>query len=90
MSAGRTIAYIVAAVLIFFGVLFVKLIEVATLTPPVGLNLYATVSAAGKDGSMEDAIKGIIPFLGVEMVTLTELVMFPQISTWLPNTMLGR
>ena len=75
---------------IFFGILFVKMIEVATLTPPVGLNLYATVSAAGKDGSMEDAIKGIIPFLGVEMVTLTELIMFPQISLWLANTMLGK
>jgi TRAP-type C4-dicarboxylate transport system permease large subunit len=74
---------------IYFGILFVKMIEISTLTPPVGLNLYAAVSAAGKDGNMTDATKGIVPFLGVEAITMIELISFPQLSLWLPNTMLG-
>lgn len=75
---------------IFFGILFVKMIEISTLTPPVGLNLYAAVSAAGKDMNMKEATMGVLPFIGVEAVTMVELIMFPQLSLWLPNTMLGQ
>ena len=34
---------------IWFGIIFVKLIEISVITPPVGLNLYAVMSGAGKD-----------------------------------------
>jgi TRAP-type C4-dicarboxylate transport system permease large subunit len=66
------------------------MIEISTLTPPVGLNLYAAVSAAGKDMNMKEATMGVLPFIGVEAVTMIELIMFPQLSLWLPNTMLGQ
>ncbi|MBU0545532.1 MAG: TRAP transporter large permease subunit [Proteobacteria bacterium] len=75
---------------ILFGILFVKMIEISTLTPPVGLNLFAAVSAAGKDVSMKQGTKGVLPFLGVEALTMVELIMFPQLSLWLPNTMMGQ
>jgi TRAP-type C4-dicarboxylate transport system permease large subunit len=74
---------------IWFGILFVKLIEISVVTPPVGLNLFAVMSAAGKECTFRQLVMGVLPFLGMEMITLTILILFPQISLWLPDTMLG-
>ncbi|MBI4637033.1 MAG: TRAP transporter large permease [Candidatus Rokubacteria bacterium] len=74
---------------IWFGVLLVKLVEIATMTPPVGLNLFA-VAAAGKEHvTIEDLIRGIWPFIVLELLILAVLIGFPALSTWLPSRMLG-
>jgi C4-dicarboxylate transporter DctM subunit len=74
---------------IWFGILLVKLVEIATMTPPVGLNLFA-VAAAGKEHvSLDDLIRGIWPYILIELVILGVLIVFPALSTWLPSRMLG-
>jgi len=73
---------------IWFGIIFVKVIEISVITPPVGLNLYAVMSGAGKDANFKDLVYGVIPFLITDVITLTILILFPQISLWLPNTMI--
>jgi C4-dicarboxylate transporter, DctM subunit len=75
---------------IWFGILFVKLIEISVVTPPVGLNLFAVMSAAGKECTFRQLVAGVLPFLGMEIITLTLLIIFPEISLWLPDTMLGK
>ena len=75
---------------IWFGIIFVKLIEISVITPPVGLNLYAVLSGAGKDADFKDLALGVIPFLVTDVVTLFILIWFPRISTWLPETMIGK
>ncbi len=72
---------------IWFGIIFVKVIEISVITPPVGLNLYAVMSAAGKDAAFGDLAKGVVPFLAVDLVTLALLVVFPELSLWLPGLM---
>lgn len=74
---------------IWFGILLVKLVEIATMTPPVGLNLFA-VAAAGKGlVTLSDLIRGIWPYILIELVILAVLIAFPSLSTWLPSRMLG-
>lgn len=74
---------------IWFGILLVKLVEIATMTPPVGLNLFA-VAAAGKGHvSLEDLIRGIWPYIVLELIILGILIAFPALSTWLPSRMVG-
>ena len=74
---------------IWFGILLVKLVEIATMTPPVGLNLFA-VAAAGKGlVTLGDLIRGIWPYILIELVILAVLIAFPALSTWLPSRMLG-
>lgn len=74
---------------IWFGILLVKLVEIATMTPPVGLNLFA-VAAAGKGAvTLEDLIRGIWPFIILELLILAVLIAFPSLSTWLPSRMMG-
>ena len=74
----------------WFGIVLVKLIEISVVTPPVGVNLFAVLGAAGKETSVADVVRGVMPFIALEIVVLAILVTFPELSTWLPNQMLGR
>lgn len=74
---------------IWFGILVVLLCEVAFVTPPVAMNLYA-VKAVAPEIATEDITKGILPFLIIYVIFMVLLVAFPQIATWLPTTMRGR
>jgi tripartite ATP-independent transporter DctM subunit len=72
---------------IWFGILLVKLVEIATITPPVGLNLFAVAAAGREYVTMDDLLRGVWPFLVVELVILALLIAFPQVSLWLPTKM---
>lgn len=71
---------------IWFGVLMVANIEMAVITPPVGLNLYALASISDSV-DMETILRGTLPYVLVEFVGLLVLIAFPQISLWLPGLM---
>jgi C4-dicarboxylate transporter DctM subunit len=73
---------------IWFGVILCKMIEIAVITPPVGLNLFAVVSASEGRVSISDMYFGILPFVVIELVVLLILILFPAISTYLPTTMM--
>ena len=75
---------------IWFGIVLVKLIEISVVTPPVGVNLFAVLGAAGKDTNVGDVVRGVMPFIALEIVVLIILVAVPELSTWLPNQMLGK
>ena len=70
---------------IWFGIMLVKLVEIAVITPPVGFNLFAALSATGGKASFEDASRGVIPFVVLELGVLALLVAFPAITLWLPG-----
>lgn len=72
---------------IWFGVLVIKLIEIAAITPPVGLNLFAVLAAARGKLQSRELFLGILPFLAMEAVILGLLVAFPAIATVLPELM---
>ena len=71
--------------LIWFGILIVKLLEIGLITPPVGLNVFVIKGVVGNLVSTEDIFRGILLFLIADMVTLTLLVLFPEISLVLPR-----
>lgn len=71
---------------IWFGVLMVTNIEMAVITPPVGLNLY-TLASVTNAVDMKTIIRGTLPYVLVELVGLVILIAFPQISLWLPSLM---
>ncbi len=70
---------------IHFAVLFVVAMEIGLLTPPVGMNLF--VVARSGQGSLQEAIKGVLPFVGLLALLLVMLIFVPQISLWLPAQM---
>jgi tripartite ATP-independent transporter DctM subunit len=70
--------------LTWFGVLVCLMMEIALLTPPVGMNVYMVKATAPKEMSLSDVYKSIIPFLIMLLIVLTVLIIFPSISLWLP------
>jgi len=72
---------------IWLGVLVIKLIEIAAITPPVGLNLFAVMSAAKGQLQSRELFRGVIPFLVMEAVILGLMIAFPSIATFLPTLM---
>jgi len=71
--------------LIWLGVIMVVNIEIAMLTPPVGLNCYVISRVTGL--SLGKVIKGVWPFIAVNTGVLILMLLFPDIATWLPNRM---
>ena len=69
---------------IWYGVLMVKLIEIALLTPPVGLNVFV-VAGLFRDLKSQDVFRQILPFVLAEFVTTALLFIFPVIVTFLPS-----
>ena len=59
----------------------------SAITPPVGMNLFATVSAAEGRVTIRDVIRGIWPFVVLNLIILGILIAFPGLSLWLPNRM---
>lgn len=72
---------------VWFGVLVVKLVEIAVLSPPVGMNLFAVVSASEGKISIGEMFRGIWPFVCAEIVVLALLMAFPALSLTLPQMM---
>ena len=72
---------------IWFGIIAVRMAEVAFITPPVGMNVYA-VRAVTPDITVEDIFKGTFWFLAMDMINIVLLIAFPIIALWLPGTMM--
>jgi len=74
---------------IWYGVICVRMMEVGMITPPVGLNLF-TIHAVNPDVPSLQIIKGAIPFVIADIICIAILIVFPQISLWLPSTMMKK
>ena len=74
---------------IWFGVITIKLSEIAQVTPPVGLNVFALKGVAGESVSFADIYRGIWPYVICDFFVLVFLILFPEISLWLPNLLMG-
>ena len=69
---------------IWFGILMIVLIEMALITPPVGLNLYV-VQGARKSGRMSEVMLGTLPYIAAMLAMIAALIAFPQIALYLPD-----
>lgn len=74
---------------IWFGILCVKMCEIGLITPPVGLNCFV-IAGIDRDTPLSDVFRGALWFIAMEMVTVLILFFIPVITTWLPDTMMGR
>lgn len=73
---------------IWFGVLVVLTLEMGLISPPVGMNVFIVKSVA-KDVPLGKIFAGVVPFFLAMLLTLAIIVAFPQISLFLPNTMIN-
>jgi len=71
-----------------FGLIFVLNLMIGTITPPVGVVLYVTAKVANI--SFERVTRATMPFLVPLLVVLAMVTLWPPLSTWLPNLVLGK
>jgi len=71
---------------VWFGVIMVLVMEMALITPPVGMNVFA-IAGVAKDVPLYTIFRGILPFLIAIVVCVGLLVAVPEIATFLPSTM---
>ena len=69
---------------IWLGIVIIILIEVALITPPVGLNLFV-VQSLRESGSMNDLMIGALPFVLMLLTMVGLLALFPGLALWLPQ-----
>lgn len=69
---------------IWFNVVMLLNLELALITPPVGMNLFV-LQGISPDSKMTQIIKGVIPFGAAMALEILILCFFPELATWLPN-----
>lgn len=68
---------------IWFAVLFVMVLEIGLVTPPVGINTFVVSMTSGV--KVETVFRGVFPFVGVALLMVAVVFVFPQLSLWLPG-----
>ena len=68
---------------IWYGILLMINLELALITPPVGMNLFVIKGISG--APMDQIIRGILPYVLLMALGLLIVLVFPQVATWLPN-----
>lgn len=71
-----------------FAVVMTVNMELAMITPPVGLNLFV-VSAMAKE-RLETVIRGVLPFIVIMLLALILFVLWPDVSTYIPRVLMER
>lgn len=71
---------------IWFNVVLLINMELALITPPVGMNLFV-IKGISEDSSIQDIITGSAPFALIMVAEIALLCFFPGIATWLPSVL---
>ncbi len=72
---------------IWFGVLFCMNMQIGYLSPPFGPSSFYLKSVAPPEVSLQDILRSVWPFMGLQLVGLAIVMAFPQIALWLPSQM---
>jgi len=73
---------------LWFGILLIVNIQIAYLTPPFGFVLFWLKGIVPPDITMADIYRSTFPFVILQLIGLTLIIIFPQIGLWLPSTMI--
>ena len=81
---------------LWYGILFIVNMNIAYLNPPFGYNLFYLrglgpyiKEQTGQDLTMVDLYRSVIPFIGLQIIVLVLVMIFPMLATWLPSMMFG-
>lgn len=74
--------------LIWWGIIMVVVVETGLITPPFGINVFVLKGVA-PDVPLPTVFKGVLPFVGADIIKLILLVIFPSLVLWLPTTMVN-
>lgn len=65
---------------VWFGIMVVKFIEIGLITPPLGINAFV-VAGVDNEATVEQAFRGVLWFLPIDLITIAILFAFPWFAT---------
>ncbi len=81
------IAELMGIDLLWFAILIAMNLQTSFLTPPFGFSLFYLKAAAPPEVRIAQIYRGIMPFVLIQLVALALLIVYPEITTWLPTLM---
>jgi TRAP-type mannitol/chloroaromatic compound transport system permease large subunit len=75
---------------LFFGLLVALNLQTAFLSPPVAMAAFYLKGVSPKHVTLNQIFAGMLPFMGIQVVALALLYIWPQIGLWLPNLLYAR
>ena len=74
---------------VWLGVMFAINLQTSFLTPPFGFALFYLRGVAPDTVSTSAIYRGVIPFVGIQLIALLLLALWPELATWLPARIYG-
>ena len=72
---------------LWLGILISLNLQTSFLTPPFGFSLFFLRGVAPNSIQTKNMYKGVIPFIGIQVLAIFIVGFYPEIATWLPNKM---
>jgi tripartite ATP-independent transporter DctM subunit len=73
---------------LWFAMLVCVNLQMSFLTPPFAYSMFYLKGIAPPSVTMGDIYRGVVPFIGLQIIGLTLCVVFPQLILWLPRIMM--
>lgn len=74
---------------IWFSILFLMIIQTSYLTPPMAPAIFYLKGIVPPEIKLKDMFGGVIPYVVLQLIGITLLIIFPKLATWLPSVMLS-
>ncbi|MVO16466.1 TRAP transporter large permease [Parasedimentitalea huanghaiensis] len=74
---------------IWFAMMVLVVIQTSYLTPPMAPSIFYLRSIAPRSMTYGQMYRGVLPFVGAQMLVLLVIILFPAIATWLPSILVG-
>jgi tripartite ATP-independent transporter DctM subunit len=71
---------------VWLGIMIAINLQTSFLTPPFGFSLFYLRGVAPPEVATPAIYKGVIPFIVIQLLMLGLLTMWPELATWLPDT----
>ncbi len=75
---------------LFFGLLVALNLQTAFLSPPVAMAAFYLKGVSPPHVTLNQIFAGMLPFMGIQVVAIVLLYIFPEIGMWLPQVLYGR
>ncbi len=75
---------------LFFGLLVALNLQTAFLSPPVAMAAFYLKGVSPPHVTLNQIFAGMLPFMGIQIVAIFLLYIFPEIGMWLPQVLYGR
>ncbi len=75
---------------LWFGMVICVNLQISFLSPPFAYSMFYLKGIAPPEVTMGQIYKGVFPFIALQIIGLTLIIIFPELILWLPSLMMGR